>query len=69
MIRFETLLFEQFPSLKKTGVVTTNQLATIMSKMRSKVWPVWLMKNRVARGKFAIGKTSTAEAAETRAIF
>lgn len=52
--QFENTLFELFPDVKRTGVVSRSQIKETMETLRTEKWPVWLMKNNVGRGLYSI---------------
>jgi MoxR-like ATPase len=51
---FETKLTEMFPDTQSTGNVSRPQLLEVMSVLKTEKYPVWLMKNKVGRGLYAI---------------
>ena len=52
--QFETALFEQFPDVKESGVVSRKQVTDTMKSLNSTKWPSWIMKNQVSRGLYAV---------------
>jgi hypothetical protein len=52
--QFEVALFEQFPDVKESGVVTRKQIAETMEKLGSSKWPNWILKNQMSRGLYAV---------------
>ena len=51
---FETKLTEMFPDTQSTGNVSRPQLLEVMSVLKTDKYPVWLMKDKVGRGLYAI---------------
>jgi MoxR-like ATPase len=51
---FETKLTEMFPDTQSTGTVSRPQLLEVMSALKTEKYPVWLMKDKVGRGLYAI---------------
>jgi MoxR-like ATPase len=52
---FESKLTEMYPDTATTGVVSRPQLLEVMSAMKTEKYPLWLMKDKVGRGLYAIG--------------
>ena len=52
--QFETKLTEMFPDTKTTGQVSRTQILEVMSKLKTEKFPLWLMKNKLGRGLYAI---------------
>lgn len=59
---FEAKLQEMFPDTQSSGTVTRPQLMDVMNEMKTEKFPLWLMKNKVGRGIYAIpgGKATIA---------
>src|SRR5210317_335789 len=59
---FEAKLQEMFPDTQSSGTVTRPQLMDVMSELKTEKFPLWLMKNKVGRGIYAIpgGKANIA---------
>lgn len=57
---FEAKLAEMYPDTQSSGQVTRPQLIDVMTKLKTEKYPLWLMKNKVGRGIYAIdgGKTA-----------
>ena len=51
---FESKLFEMFPDAKTSGTVSRQELVTVMKKLKTEKYPLWLMKTKVGRGLYAI---------------
>ena len=51
---FESKLNEMFPDVASSGTVTRPQLMDVMQVMETDKFPLWLMKNKVSRGVYAI---------------
>ena len=51
---FETKLTEMFPDTQSTGTVSRPQLLEVMGVLKTEKYPVWLMKDKVGRGLYAI---------------
>lgn len=52
---FEAKLVEMFPDTASTGVVSRPQLLDVMSSLKTEKYPLWLMKEKIGRGLYAIG--------------
>ena len=51
---FEAKLAEMHPDIKTSGMVSRPQLLEVMQAMQTTKYPVWLMKDKVGRGMYAI---------------
>ena len=51
---FEAKLAEMHPDTKTSGTVSRPQLLEVMQAMQTTKYPVWLMKDKVGRGMYAI---------------
>ena len=51
---FETKLFEMFPDVQSSGVVSRQQIMSTMDALGTAKYPTWLMNNKVGRGLYAI---------------
>ena len=51
---FEIKLFEMYPDVQSKGTVSRPQLIDVMSKLKTEKYPLWLMKDKVGRGLYAI---------------
>ncbi len=51
---FEIKLFEMYPDVQTKGTVSRPQLIDVMSKLKTEKYPLWLMKEKVGRGLYAI---------------
>jgi MoxR-like ATPase len=51
---FEAKLAEMFPDTVTTGSVSRPQLMDVMTKLKTDKFPLWLMKDKVGRGLYAI---------------
>ena len=51
---FESKLAEMFPDTQSTGTVSRPQLIEVMGALNTDKYPVWLMKDKVGRGLYAI---------------
>lgn len=52
---FESKLFEIFPDVKESGVVSRPQLLDVMKSLNTDKYPLWMMKDKVGRGVYSIG--------------
>lgn len=52
---FEAKLFEMFPDVQTNGTVSRPQLMEVMAHLNTEKYPLWLMKDKVGRGLYAIG--------------
>jgi MoxR-like ATPase len=62
---FESKLTEMYPDTATTGVVSRPQLLEVMSAMKTEKYPLWLMKDKVGRGLYAIGGSNPAVVGNT----
>ena len=51
---FESKLNEMFPDLKTRGTVSRPELLDVMKALKTEKYPLWLMKDKVGRGLYAI---------------
>ena len=51
---FENTLMQLHPDVATKGVVSRPQLLDVMAKMQTQKYPLWLMKDKVGRGLYAI---------------
>jgi MoxR-like ATPase len=51
---FESTLVQMHPDVATKGVVSRPQLLDVMAKMQTQKYPLWLMKDKVGRGLYAI---------------
>jgi hypothetical protein len=51
---FESKLFEMFPDIRDSGVVSRAQIVEAMENLGTTKYPNWLMVNKVGRGLYAI---------------
>lgn len=56
--KFENKLVEMYPDVATSGSVTRPQLMDVMKKLKTDKYPVWLMKNKLGRGVYAVGNTA-----------
>ena len=54
---FEAKLFEMYPDVKTKGQVSRPQLLETMAKLNIGKYPLWLMKDKVGRGLYAVDGT------------
>jgi MoxR-like ATPase len=52
--KFEAKLNQMYPDVASTGQVSRPQLMSVMAKLKTEKYPLWLMKNKVGRGLYAI---------------
>ena len=52
--KFEAKLNQMYPDVASTGQVSRPQLMEVMSKLKTDKYPLWMMKNKVGRGLYAI---------------
>lgn len=57
---FESKLFEIYPDVQSKGAVSRPQLLDVMQKLNTEKYPLWLMKDKVGRGLYAISGGNTA---------
>ena len=65
---FETKLAEMYPDTQSSGVVSRPQLLDVMSALKTSKYPLWLMKDKVGRGLYAINGTKPAAVAGNTAL-
>jgi MoxR-like ATPase len=51
---FESKLLEMYPDVKSRGQVSRPELMNVMKTLGTDKYPLWLMKNKVGRGLYAI---------------
>ena len=56
---FESKLFEMFPDIRDSGVVSRTQIVDTMNALKTTKYPNWLMTNKVGRGLYAIAGGNT----------
>jgi len=56
---FESKLFEMFPDIVDSGVVSRTQIVDTMNALGTTKYPNWLMTNKVGRGLYAIAGGNT----------
>jgi hypothetical protein len=61
---FETKLTEMFPDTATKGTVSRPELLQVMQAMKTDKYPLWLMKNKVGRGLYAINGGAIPEIVE-----
>ncbi len=57
---FEQQLLQMHPDVATKGVVSRPQLLEVMAKLKTEKYPLWLMKDKVGRGLYAIPGGNTA---------
>lgn len=57
---FERTLTELHPDVATSGVVSRPQLLEVMAKMNTQKYPLWMMKDKVGRGLYALPGGNTA---------
>jgi MoxR-like ATPase len=62
--KFEQKLFEMYPDVQTKCVVSRPQLVEVMERLNTDKFPLWLMKEKVGRGLYAV---SNAVSVDTRA--
>jgi MoxR-like ATPase len=65
---FETKLAEMYPDTQSSGIVSRPQLLDVMTALKTSKYPLWLMKDKVGRGLYAIGGTKPAAVAGNTAL-
>ena len=51
---FEIKLFEMYPDVQTRGVVSRPELLNVMKSLKTDKYPLWMMKDKVGRGLYAI---------------
>jgi MoxR-like ATPase len=51
---FEMKLFEMYPDVQTRGAVSRPELLDVMKALKTEKYPLWLMKDKVGRGLYAI---------------
>jgi MoxR-like ATPase len=62
---FESKLFEMFPDVQSNGTVTRPELLSVMEELKTDKFPLWLMKDKVGRGLYAINGGTPATVGNT----
>ncbi len=57
---FESKLAEMYPDTQSSGVVSRPQLLDVMQALKTEKYPLWLMKDKVGRGLYAINGSNPA---------
>ena len=57
--KFETKMVEMFPEVLTTGTVTRASILQVMEALGTKLYPHWIVQNRVGRGLYAVGSNKT----------
>lgn len=52
--KFETKMNSMFPDIASRGTVSRPELLDVMRALKTEKYPLWLMKNKVGRGLYAI---------------
>ena len=59
---FENKMFEMFPDVKSTNTISRSQIMDVMNELVTKKWPMWIVKNKLGRGLYAVnGGQATVE--------
>jgi MoxR-like ATPase len=56
---FESKLNQMYPDVASKGTVSRPELLDVMQKLKTEKYPLWLMKNKVGRGLYAIDGGAT----------
>jgi MoxR-like ATPase len=51
---FEAKMYEMYPDVQTKGQVSRPQLMEVMAKLKTDKFPLWLMKDKVGRGLYAL---------------
>jgi hypothetical protein len=51
---FELKMYDMFPDVKTKGTVSRPQLLDVMSTLKTDKYPLWLMKDKIGRGLYAV---------------
>jgi MoxR-like ATPase len=62
--KFQNKLHEVYPEVAEQGMVSRPQLLDVMKKLKTSKYPVWLMKNKVGRGLYAVAGNTAVEMKE-----
>jgi len=62
---FEAKMYEMYPDVQTKGQVSRPQLMEVMAKLKTDKFPLWLMKDKVGRGLYAIDGSKPAVAGNT----
>ena len=63
--QFESKLFELFPDVPSSGIVSRSQIKETMAHLGTEKWATWLMKDSVGRGLYAINGSKPSVAGNT----
>jgi MoxR-like ATPase len=53
-VQFESKMHEMYPDVASTGMVSRQQLLEVMAHMDTEKYPLWLMKDKIGRGLYAV---------------
>ena len=62
---FEAKMYEMYPDVQTKGHVSRPQLMEVMAKLKTDKFPLWLMKDKVGRGLYAIDGSKPAVVGNT----
>lgn len=62
---FEAKMYEMYPDVQTKGEVSRPQLMEVMAKLKTDKFPLWLMKDKVGRGLYAIDGSKPAVVGNT----
>jgi len=62
---FEAKMYEMYPDVQTKGEVSRPQLMEVMAKLKTDKFPLWLMKNKVGSGLYAIDGSKPAVVGNT----
>lgn len=57
---FESAMFELFPEIKTSGLITRRQILAVREHLKVRKWPKWILENKAGRGLYSIGNTVVA---------
>jgi MoxR-like ATPase len=66
--QFEQTLVQMHPDVATKGVVSRPQLIEVMEKLKTEKFPLWLMKNKVGRGLYAVSGGNPAPVVGSNAL-
>ena len=52
--QFEAKLYAMYPDVQTEGVVSRPQLMEVMGALKTEKFPLWMMKEKVGRGLYAV---------------
>jgi MoxR-like ATPase len=67
-LEFENTMYDMFPDVKSSGVVSRKQIQEVMGALNETKYPAWLMNTKVGRGLYAVPGVSQTEVVGNTAL-